>query len=84
MEYSGIIQVVLLSLWAVGSLVLAWFLRRRLYVYSSSVALSVPAILSAQLGHGYLEMGGVLHALAAGIYALPFHYLFWRIRTQRC
>jgi hypothetical protein len=34
------------------------------------------------LGHGLLEMGGIAHALVAGLYVLPFHLLFRRHRER--
>jgi hypothetical protein len=84
-ENSVLIQVVLVVVWLVGSLAIAWFARRRLHVYAASVALVAPAVWYSTLRHGPLEMGGILHALAAGVYVLPFHYFFqrFRARTQR-
>jgi len=63
--------------------VIAWFLRRRFYVYFGSVALSAPAIGYSMIGYGILEMGGIFHALCAGVYAMPFHYFFQRSRQRR-
>lgn len=83
MEYSDTVQTLLYGLWAIGSLLLAWMVRRRFYVYFGSVALSAPAISYSMIGYGFLEMGGILHALAAGMWALPVHYFFQRIRTFR-
>jgi hypothetical protein len=83
MEYSSTVLGILVGVWAIGSLVLAWFVRRRFYVYFGSVALSAPAIAYSMVGYGLLEMGGILHALCAGVYALPFHYFFQRIRLRR-
>jgi CHASE2 domain-containing sensor protein len=83
MEYSSTFEFVLFGLWAVGSLLLAWFVRRRLFVYLGSVALSAPAIGYSMVGYGILPMGGILHALMAGIYSLPFHYFFHRSRKPK-
>ncbi len=83
MEYSDVIQGCLFGVWAIGSLVIAWYVRRRLYAYFGSVALSAPAIGYSMVGYGLLEMGGMLHALCAGIYALPFHYFFQRFRLRK-
>ena len=83
MEYSEVIQYCLFGVWAIGSLVVAWNVRRRFYVYFGSVALSAPAIAYSMVGFGFLEMGGILHALCAGIYALPFHYFFQRLRLRK-
>jgi CHASE2 domain-containing sensor protein len=83
MEYSSTIEFVLFGLWAVGSLLLAWFVRRRLYAYLGSVGLSAPAIAYSMVGYGMLPMGGILHALLAGVYALPFHYFFQRFRLHK-
>ena len=80
MPYSNAVQVILIGLWAAGSLVLAWRVSHRSYAYFGSVAMAVPAIAYAMLGYGLLEMGGILHALAAGLYVLPFHFLFHRRR----
>lgn len=68
--------------WAVGSLVLAWFEPRLFFTYFGSVALSAPAISYSMLGYGGLEMGGWFHAFAAGVWSLPFHFLFRRIRAR--
>ncbi len=65
-----------------SSLALAWLVRRRVYVYAGAVAASVPAIAYSMLEHGYLETGGLLHAVCAGVYALPFHYVFQRYRLK--
>jgi len=83
MEYSNTFEFVLLGIWAVGSLLLAWFVRRRFFAYLGSVALSAPAIAYSMVGHGGLPMGGILHALTAGIYALLFHYFFQRSRKPK-
>jgi hypothetical protein len=83
MEYSGALEFLLFALWAVGSLLLAWFVRRRFYVYLSSVALSAPAITYSMVCDGPLEMGGIIHALCAGVYVLPFNYFFQRYRNYR-
>ncbi len=83
MEYSGTLEGLLFVVWALGSILLAWFVRRRFYVYSGSVALSAPAIAYSMVGYGFLEMGGVLHALAAGAYALVLHYFFQKFRLRR-
>jgi CHASE2 domain-containing sensor protein len=82
MKYSDSIEFVLLGLWAIGSLLLAWFVRRRIYAYAGSVGLSVPAIAYSMVGYGLLPMGGILHALCAGIFVLPFHYFFQRSRNK--
>ena len=81
-EYSGTVESLLVAFWATFSLVLAWFVRRRFYVYFASVALSAPAIGYSMVGYGYLEMGGIFHALCAGVYSLPFHYFFQRLRQR--
>lgn len=83
MEYSSTVEWVLIALWAIVSLLLAWFVRRRSYVYFGSVALSAPAIGYSMIGYGFLEMGGILHALCAGVYAMPFHYFFQRSRQRK-
>jgi hypothetical protein len=82
MHYSSTVFGFLVGTWAVGSLVFAWFARRRLHAYLGSVILSAPAIAYSMVGYGLLELGGILHALSAGLYALPFHYFFQRIRLQ--
>ena len=83
MKYSSTVEWFLIAVWAIGSLAIAWFVRRRLYAYLGSVGLSAPAIGYSMVGYGLLEMGGVLHGLCAGLYALPFHYLFQRFRLRR-
>jgi hypothetical protein len=83
MEYSSTVFGVLAAVWAIGSLVLAWFVRRRFFAYFGSVALSAPALGYSMIGYGFLEMGGIIHALSAGVYVLPFHYFFQRLRRRR-
>ncbi len=83
MKYSDTVEWTLLGVWAVGSLLLAWFVPRRFYVYFGSVGLSVPAIAYSAIGYGLPEMGGVLHALCAGVYALVFQYFFQRFRLRK-
>jgi hypothetical protein len=75
-HYSDTILHALACFWAVGSLVLARFVQRRSYAYWASVGLAVPGLAYSMLGHGLVEMGGIVHALAAGLYVLPFHFLF--------
>jgi CHASE2 domain-containing sensor protein len=81
-QYSGTGEFVLIVFWAVGSLLLAWFVRRRFYAYVGSVALSAPAIAYSMVGYGLLPMGGIFHAIIAGLYVLPFHYFFQRSRNK--
>jgi ABC-type thiamin/hydroxymethylpyrimidine transport system permease subunit len=82
-EYSGTVMFVLFGLWAVASLLLAWFVRRRFYACFGSVAMAAPVIAYASLGPGSMESGGIIQALCAGIYVLPFHYFFQRLRSHR-
>jgi len=81
-EYSGAVEFVLFGLWAVGSFLLARFVRRRFYAYMGSVAISSPAIAYSMIGYGLLPMGGIFHAIMAGLYVLPFHYFFQRSRNK--
>ena len=83
MQYSGTVEFGLFGLWAAGSLLLSWLVRRRFYAYAGSVALSAPAIAYSMVGYGLLPMGGILHALIAGVFALPFHYFFQRMRLRQ-
>lgn len=69
--------------WAIGSLLLAWFERRLFFTYFGSVALAAPAISYSMLGYGGLEMGGWLHAFAAGVWVVPFHFIFRRVRARK-
>jgi len=82
-SYVEAVTIALLIGWAIGSLLVAWFEPRLLCMYWGSVALAAPAISYSMLGHGIPEMGGLLHPLMAGIYAVPFWYLFRRIRNRR-
>lgn len=74
---------VLLGLWAGVSLLLAWFVRRRFFAYFGAVAVAAPVLAYASVGPGSMESGGILQALCAGIYVLPFHYCFQRLRNHR-
>ena len=51
-------------------------------LYLASVGLAVPGLVYSMLGHGLLEMGGIAHALVAGLYVLPFHLLFRRYKER--
>ena len=82
-EYSPVILALLTAGWGFGSMILAWFEPRQRFVYYGAVVLSAPCISYSMLGYGLLEMGGFLHAFCAGVYALPFHYLFQRIRVRQ-
>ena len=83
MKYSDIIELLLVVVWAAGSLLLAWFVRRRFQAYIYSVVLSVPMIGYSMAVDGPLEMGGIVHVLCCGVYVLPFHYFFQRYRLHR-
>ena len=72
----------LFLIWGVGSLLLAWFVRRRVYAYVGSVALSIPAIVYSMTGYGLLPMGGIVHAIIAGTCVLPIHYFCHRSRNK--
>lgn len=78
MKYSTAIQFALLAFWFVGSIAVARFIHRRLCAYFGSVGLFVPAVAYSLYEYGALEMGGILHALVAGLYVLPFHFYFHR------
>jgi membrane protein implicated in regulation of membrane protease activity len=83
MEYSEAVMWVLWGLWVGLSLLLAWFVRRRFFAYFGAVAVAAPVIAYASLGLGSMESGGILQALCAGVYVLPFHYYFQRLRNHR-
>jgi hypothetical protein len=83
MENSGTVDFLLFVLWAVASLLLAWFVRRLFYVYMGSVAFSAPWIGYSMVDDGPLPMGGFIHALCAGLYVLPFYFLFQGLRKRR-
>lgn len=83
LRYVEMITFALMIGWGMGSLVLAWFEPRLRYLYWGSVSLATPGIAYDMLGHGPLVMGGAFHALVTGVYAIPFWYLFRRIRRRR-
>lgn len=83
MEYSNTAQWVLWGVWAVGSLALAWSIHRPFYIYFGSVGLSAPAIGYSMVGYGLVEMGGIIHALCAGMFAVLFHFIFQRFKSGR-
>ena len=80
--YTDMTSWMLITGWAIGSLTLAWFERRLFFVYFGSVALAAPGISYSMIGYGALEMGGWFHALSAGVWVLPFYFLFRRIRAR--
>jgi hypothetical protein len=69
--------------WCLASVWLTACEKRLSRVYWGSVSLSVPGIAYSMLGWGLLEFGGVIHALMAGVYAIPFWILFNARRTRR-
>lgn len=83
MEYSGTIEFLLFCVWAFGSLLFAWFVPRLFYVYLGSVVFSAPMIGYSMAGYGLLPMAGTIHGLCAGLFVLPFYFLFRHIRTQK-
>jgi len=83
MEYSGTIEFLLFLAWLLGSLLLAWFVRRIFYVYFGSVALSAPMIGYSMVGYGSLPMGGIFHGFCTGLFALPFYILFQHLRKRK-
>ena len=75
-------QWFLLALWGAGVLILAWRVLRALYVYLGSVALIAPAVSYSMVGYGVLEMGGYLHVLMAGVWALVPYVIFGYFRRR--
>ncbi len=78
MDYSGTIEFLVLAIWMIGSLFLGWYVPRLFYAYIGSVVLSAPLIGYSMVRYGLLPMGGILHALCAGIYVLPIHFICHR------
>lgn len=78
MHYSGTIEFLVLGIWMIGSALLAWYVRSVLYAYIGSVVLSIPLIGYSMALSGLLPMGGIFHALCAGIYVLPIHVICQR------
>lgn len=72
------IEFLVLGIWMIGSSLLAWYVRSVLYAYIGSVVLSTPLIGYSMALYGLLPMGGILHALCAGIYVLPIHFICQR------
>jgi CHASE2 domain-containing sensor protein len=81
--YSDAITWSLMAAWGIASVILAGYARRLRYVYWGSVVLVAPSLSYSMLGYGALEMGGFIHALMAGVYAVPFWYLFQYLRKRR-
>jgi len=81
--YSDSITWSLMAAWGIASIILAGYERRLRYVYWGSVVLVAPSLSYSMLGYGALEMGGFIHALIAGVYAVPFWYLFEHLRKRR-
>ena len=82
-DYSETTLLLFLAGWGVCTLAVAWFEERPLLVYLGAVTLAAPGISYSMLGYGALEMGGWLHAFAAGVLAIPFHLLFRHLRGRR-
>jgi MFS-type transporter involved in bile tolerance (Atg22 family) len=78
MHYSDTIGFLVLSIWMVGSALLASYVRSVFYAYIGSVVLSTPLIGYSMALNGLLPMGGILHALWAGIFVLPIHFICQR------
>ena len=83
MEYSRSVATLLIALWAIGSLLLAWYVHPGAYVYFGSVALSATVIIYSILGFGLLPTAGIIHAVLAGVYALVIRYVFQRFRSRK-
>ena len=81
--YSESITISLMIGWGVASIFLAGCESRLSRVYWGSVVLAAPGIAYSMLGWGFLEAGGILHALMSGVYAIPFWLLFQRLRKWK-
>jgi len=68
---------------AIASIILAACEPRLRYVYWGSVVLAAPGISYGMLSPAPIEMGGFVHALMAGVFAVPFWYLFDYLRKRK-
>ena len=69
--------------WVVFAVLIAWFIKRRFWVFILAVATAAPAIAFSMYVHELLPMGGIIHALAAGGFALGMRELFSAFRSPR-
>jgi len=81
MAYTRSVLLILTVFWAVGSFLLAWFVRPLALIVFGSVALSAPAIIYAILGFGLPPTEAIIHAVVAGLYGLSIRYVMQRLRT---
>jgi hypothetical protein len=82
-DYSEAICILMFVAAAAGALALGRLAPGRLLAFCGSVALAAPGIAYSMIGHGLLEMGGFLHAFAAGIFGIAAWRLFHGQRPWR-
>jgi hypothetical protein len=66
-EYSATVDAILTIFAVLGSIVLGIFAPGEFMAFCGASGLATPAISYSMLGYGFLEMGGLVHALAFGI-----------------
>ncbi len=74
----------ILLCWMILAVILAYKIESPKIVYWISVLLAAAGVFYIQYTtHHYMEMGGIFHALIAGLYPLLLFYLFRYIKHAR-
>jgi|SRR5712671_2759623 len=84
-EYSETLCNIMFIAAAVGAVLVGAFAPRRLLAFCASTALAAPGISYSMIGHGFLEMGGIFHAMAMGGLGVVSYAMFHsqRVRERR-
>jgi hypothetical protein len=81
-EYSETTCVALGIAAITGSILAGVFAPNRRFAFYAATALAAPGISYSMLGHGFLEMGGFIHAASVGSLGVLAHTLAHR-RSSR-
>ena len=79
----NLIEWFLIGGWLAGACAVAVFVGTARSAFVLGLLLAVPAISYSTYRHGFLEFGGLLHALMAGAYAAGFYRIIRFVRSQK-
>ena len=82
--HSEVISGTMLLVAVVGAILSGAFAPRRFMAFCGSSASFAPVIAYSTLGHGGLEMGGILHAMVSGMMGVGWFVVFHGRRGGTC
>lgn len=83
LPYSGTVDNLLMLEWLIGTLFLGFNAPSQRMAFYGSVALSVPPISYSMIGYGFLEMGGMVHALCFGTVGAVINKVVHNFKSQK-